>query len=82
VGYLLLEAGHSDLEELVEVRCPDRQELDLLEKREVGSGGEIHDPLVELEPGQLSIQIMLWIEGFHGVTYLTEPVYRRVNARS
>jgi hypothetical protein len=56
-GDLLLEAGHADLEELVEVGLEDRQELRPLEQREVRVLGEGQHALVELQPGQLPVEV-------------------------
>ena len=52
---LLLQPGHPDLEELVEVVLEDREELHALEQRQVGVLGQRQDAGVELEPGQLSV---------------------------
>ena len=54
---LLAQAGDADLEELVEVAGEDRQELDPLEERIAGIARLVEDPRVELEPGQLAIEV-------------------------
>ncbi len=54
---LLAQAGDPDLEELVEVRGEDGQELGSLEEWIAIVAGLVEDPRVELEPGQLAVQI-------------------------
>ena len=56
-GHLLLEAGHADLEELVEVLAEDGQELGPLEQRHRVVGGQGEHPLVEVEPGELAVEV-------------------------
>jgi hypothetical protein len=51
-----LQTGHPDHEELVEVAGEDRGEPDPLEQRHVLVLGELEDPLVEPEPGQLPVE--------------------------
>ena len=51
--------GNPHLEELVEVRCVDRDELDALEKRQITITCECQDAMIEVEPGQLSIEVAL-----------------------
>ena len=53
---LVEQAGDPDHEELVEVRREDRAELDPLEQRLVGVGGEVEDALVQVEPRQLAVE--------------------------
>jgi hypothetical protein len=55
-GDLVEDPGDADHEELVEVRREDAAELDPLEQRLVGVGGEIEDALVEVEPRELAVQ--------------------------
>ncbi len=52
-----LEAGDPDHEVLVEVAREDREEAGPLEERHVGVHRELHDPLVELQPGQLTLEV-------------------------
>ncbi len=54
---LLAQAGDADLEELVEVAREDRQELDPLEQRIALVARLVQDPGVELEPGQLAVEV-------------------------
>ena len=51
----LLEAGHTNHEELVEVRRGDGDKLDALEQRRARVGGLLEDALIECEPRQLAI---------------------------
>jgi hypothetical protein len=55
--HLLPEPGDTDLEELVEVVGNDRQELDSLQERVAVVAGFMEDARVELDPGQLAIQV-------------------------
>ena len=59
---LLHEAGHPDLEELVEVLAEDGEELGPLEQRQLGVLGEREHAGVELEPRELAVE-----EAFRGV---------------
>ena len=54
--HLLLEAGHPDLEELVEVLAVDRDELDPFEQRAGRVLREREHPRVELEPRELTVE--------------------------
>ncbi len=54
---LLAQAGDPDLEELVEVAGEDGQELDPLEQRVALVARLVQDAGVELEPGQLAVQV-------------------------
>ena len=54
---LLTQTGDADLEELIEVAGEDRRELHPLEKRIPRIARLVQDPRVELEPGQLAIQV-------------------------
>jgi hypothetical protein len=54
---LLPQAGDADLEELIEVLAEDRQELDALGQRLLGVLGQRQDALVEVEPGQLAVEV-------------------------
>ena len=57
---LVLEGGHPDLEELVEVGREDGGELQPLQERRAGIGGQREHPLVEVEPGQLPVEEPRW----------------------
>ena len=54
---LVEEAGDPDHEELVEVGGVDRAEADPLQQRHLGVLGEFEHPLVEVEPGELAIEV-------------------------
>ncbi len=54
---LLLQAGHADLEELVEVVGEDGQEARSLQQRVAGVGGLEQDARVELQPRQLAVDV-------------------------
>ena len=54
---LLLQARHAHLEELVEVGAEDREELRALEQRQRGVLGEREHARVELEPGELAVEV-------------------------
>ena len=54
--HLVLQAGHPDLEELVEVLAEDGEELGPLEQRARRVVGQGEDPGVEVEPGQLAVE--------------------------
>ena len=56
-GDLLPEARDPHLEELVQVGAEDREELDPLEQRGAGILRLVEHPAVELEPGQLPIDV-------------------------
>ena len=53
----LVELGHPDLEELVQIRGEDRQELDAFQHRETGVFGDRQHSFVEVEPGQVPVQV-------------------------
>ena len=55
--HLLTQAGHADLEELVQVPGEDAQELDALQQRVALVTRLEQDPGVELQPGQLPVQV-------------------------
>ncbi len=69
VRHLLLQPGYPNLEELIEIRGPDGEKLDLLQKREVSPLGEGHDPTIELEPGELPVRVLLRRKFAHVVTH-------------
>ena len=54
---LLAEAGHADLEELVEIACEDRQELRALEDGVALVPRLVEDARVPVEPGQLAVEV-------------------------
>ncbi len=66
---LVLEPGDAHLEELVEVLAEDGEELHPLEHRRSGLLGQSQHPCVEVEPGELAVQIALsriiqsWVGG-------------------
>ena len=53
----VLEVGDPDHELLVEVRLPDRRELDPLEQRHRRVLGQLQDAVVEVEPGELAVEV-------------------------
>ena len=55
---LVVQAGHADHEELVEV-VGDRAELHPLEQRHVRVLGELEHAVVELQPRQLAVEVQL-----------------------
>ena len=64
---LLLEAGDADLEELVEVDREDRQEADPLEERVALVARLVQDACIEVEPGELAIDVRNGRRGCWGV---------------
>ena len=59
---LRLQAGHPHLEELVEIRCTDRQEPEPLEQRVRRVARFLEHALVEVEPAQLAIDEQARVE--------------------
>ena len=59
---LIEEPGNPDHEELVEVRGVDRAELHSLEERHVGVLGQFQHTLVEIQPGELAVEIKARID--------------------
>ena len=57
---LLLQAADALHEELVEVRGGDRQELHTLEQRGSFVVRLVQDTVVEGQPGQLAVEVVLW----------------------
>ncbi len=55
----LHESGHPDLEELVEVRGRDAEELQALEQRQTAVLGLVQHTTIELELRQLAIDVVL-----------------------
>src|SRR5262249_27984175 len=56
---LLLQPRHADLEELVQVRAENAQELEPLEQRVRRVARLFEHAMIELEPAELTIEIML-----------------------
>src|SRR5690349_543074 len=56
-GNLLLDAGHADHEELVEIGTEDRQKLHALEQRVAFVECLIQNTAVEFEPAKLAIDV-------------------------
>ena len=54
---LVEQPGHPDHEELVEVGGVDRAEADPLQQRHFGVLGQLQHPLVEVEPGELAVEV-------------------------
>ncbi len=61
--HLVLEAGHPHLEELVQVLTEDGEELGPLQQGDGGVGRQRQHPLVEVEPGQLAVQVVRLLDG-------------------
>ena len=55
-GHLVLQAGDSNLEELVRVLAENRQELGSFEQRDVVALRQREYPSIEVEPRQLTVQ--------------------------
>ena len=53
----VLEVRDAHHEELVQVRLPDRAELDALEQRDALVLGQLQDAVVELEPRELAVEV-------------------------
>ncbi len=62
---LLLDAGHADLEEFIEVGAGNTQEFKLFQQRIAGVECLIEDPLVEFQPAQFAVKKVLSPAG-HG----------------
>jgi hypothetical protein len=58
---LIEETGDPDHEELVQVGGVDRAEADPLQKRHVGLLGKLENALVEVEPGELAVEVVRWV---------------------
>src|SRR6202011_1070642 len=58
---LFLEPRHADLEELVEVRREDRKKLGPFEERSGRILGEGEHTRVEVEPGELAVQVAVGV---------------------
>jgi hypothetical protein len=52
-----VQPGDPHHEELVEVVLVDRTEVDPLEQRDAGVFRELQNPVVEVEPGELSVEV-------------------------
>lgn len=57
--HLLLDAGHADHEEFIEVGGEDRGEIAAFQQRLVFVLGEFEDSLVELQPAEFSVEIAI-----------------------
>jgi len=57
VSQVLLDPGHSDLEELIQIRCTDGEKLQPLEKRQLLVTGEIEDPPMKLQKGEFAVDV-------------------------
>src|SRR2546421_675375 len=64
--HLLLQAGHPDLEELVQVGAEDREEFEALEPGVRRVGRLFQHAGVELEPGELPVQVVVRRVGGQG----------------
>ena len=53
---LLFDAGHPHLEELVQVRVGNAEELQTLQERICGIERLVQDPLVEFQPTELTVE--------------------------
>ena len=62
-GDTLLQPGDTHLEELVEVLAEDRQELDPLEQRRRRILGKREHPRVEVQPGELTVEVAALVVG-------------------
>src|SRR6202035_48710 len=60
---LVVQAGHPNHVVLVEVGGVDRAELQPLQQRHALVLGELEDPVVEVQPGQLAVQVERRVEG-------------------
>ena len=54
---LVVDVRDADHEELVEVVLVDGREVDPLEQRNPWVLGELQDPVVEVEPGELAVEV-------------------------
>ena len=54
---VVVERRQPDHEDLVQVRLPDRAELDPFEQGNRGVLGELEDAVVEVEPGELAVEV-------------------------
>ena len=55
---LLLESGDADLEELIDVFAQDREEAHPLEQWERGILRQRQNPLIEIELGELAVEVV------------------------
>ena len=72
---LLQQRRDAHHEELVEVGADDGEELDALEQGMVAVQRLVEDPLIELEPAQLAIDVQRWIAEI--VRIESRPVVRQ-----
>ena len=54
---LVVQGGHPDHEELVQIGLPDGGEADPLQKGYRDVLGQLEDPVVEVQPGQLAVEV-------------------------
>jgi hypothetical protein len=59
--HLTLESCHAHLEELVQVATTDRQELEPLQERGAVVQRLVQHAAIELQPGQLAIDVERWV---------------------
>ena len=75
---LLLQAGHPDFEEFVQVGAGDAEELQPLQQRGAGIAGLLQYPLVELQQTEFAVDVevgMTEIGGVHAVPWArSQPV--------
>src|SRR6266566_3547109 len=57
--HLLLQPRYPDLEELVQIGAEDREELEPLEQRVRAVGRLLQHAAVELEPGELAVEVVI-----------------------
>ena len=63
--HLLFQAGHADLEELIEIAAHDAQELEAFEQRHRLVARLLQDPAVELEQRQLAVEVEIGLAEVH-----------------
>src|ERR1700747_31960 len=81
---LLQDAGHADLEELVEVTRRNREELHSFQQRVGGIVGLFEYPAVELEPRLVAVQeaaLRQWRRGWRRLLSRNPPPSNRCCSR-
>ena len=81
-GDLVLQAGDAHLEELVEIATPDPQEPQTLQQRGALVARLRQDALVEGQPRQLAVEVVVGIAGVgvsHATTVGSSPLHRQVH---
>ena len=63
--HLLFQAGHADLEELIEIAAHDAQELEAFEQRHRLVARLLEDPAVELEQRELAVEVEIGLAEVH-----------------